>query len=362
MNDRSTLEPVSHVRRPWANHSMNRACTADHRRSMKISVEGEHRRKARSRHFFMLASGFVRTLISMALSRRPASARTDNGEGTGTLRHEDTSVEANARLTSSTAAVLFVLLAAEGFTILRVRALLSPHVFIGMLLVPLVVLKIGSTSYRFVRYYFGSPAYRRKGPPPLVLRMLGPFVVVLTLVVFGSGIALLLVRPPLRPSLLLLHKASFVLWFGAMAIHVLGHLVDTARLAPRDWMRRTRRDVAGAGLRQWAVVSSVVVGSLLGLLLLGQVRPWLASSTTHSGLRLHSPSPASSATTTGSQPLSTTSSTAPSFSTTTPLRDTPPVALPTVPAGNASKSRLANALPHSAKSHAHHRVRKKPKH
>lgn len=309
----------------------------------------------------MLASGFVHTLMSMVLRRRPASALTEDGEGTGTSRRECTGVEANARLTGSTAAVLFVLLAAEGFTILRVGPLLSPHVFIGMLLLPLVLLKIGSTSYRFVRYYLGSPAYRRKGPPPPVLRLLGPFLVVLTLIVFGSGIALLLVRPPLRPSLLWLHKASFVLWFGAMAIHVLGHLVDTAKFAPRDWTRRTRRDVAGAGLRQWAVVLNVVVGSLLGLLLLGQARSWLASSTTEVGHRLQSKSHVSRATAPGSPPSSTTSTTAPSFSTTNPLGDTAPVVLPPVTAGNPPKSGLAKGLPHSAESHGHHRVAKKSK-
>ncbi len=40
----------------------------------------------------------------------------------------------NARLTAANAAVLLVLLAAEGVTILRVRQLLSPHVFIGVVL------------------------------------------------------------------------------------------------------------------------------------------------------------------------------------------------------------------------------------
>ena len=98
---------------------------------------------------------------------------------------------------------------------------------------------------------------------------------------------LLLVAPRLRPPLLLLHKATFVLWFGGMAVHVLGHLVDTARFAPRDWMRRTRRDVTGAGPRQWALVSSVAAGALLGLLFLGQVRPWLASSPSHGGSAVH---------------------------------------------------------------------------
>jgi hypothetical protein len=181
----------------------------------------------------------------------------------------DAGVESNARLTGATAAVLLVLLAIEGLTVLRVRGLLSWHVFVGMLLVPPVLLKIGSTSWRFARYYLGAPAYRRKGPPPVLLRLLGPVVVILTVVLFASGIALVLAPHSLRHSLLFAHKASFVLWFGAMTIHVLGHLLDTARLAPRDWARRTRRDVAGATARQWALAVSLVVGAGLGILMLG---------------------------------------------------------------------------------------------
>jgi hypothetical protein len=185
-------------------------------------------------------------------------------------------VEANARLTGMTAAVLFVLLAIEGLTILRVRALLNVHVFVGMLLVPPVLLKIASTTWRFARYYLGDPAYRRKGPPPLLLRMLGPVVIVLTVTVLASGVALLLAPVSLRAGLLLVHKASFIVWLAAMAVHVLGHLLDTARLAPRDWARRTRRQVRGATARQWVVASTIGAGLVLGAVMLPKVAPWLA--------------------------------------------------------------------------------------
>ena len=191
--------------------------------------------------------------------------------------HRSPGVESNARLTGTVAAVLLVLLATEGVTVLRARALLTAHVFIGMLLVPLVLLKIGTTGYRFVRYYTGSPAYRRKGPPPLLLRVLGPLVVVLTTCLFASGIALLFAGPGLHPELLLVHKASFVLWFGAMAVHVLGHLLDTARLAPKDFYWRTRRQVEGAGARQWAVAVSLAFGALLALLFVGRIGHYLVS-------------------------------------------------------------------------------------
>ncbi len=190
-------------------------------------------------------------------------------------------MQANARLTATNAAVLIVLLAAEGATILRVRPLISPHVFLGMVLIPPVLLKIASTGYRFIRYYRRAPAYLRKGAPPLVLRLLGPVIVILTLVLLASGVALLLAGPAWSHELLFVHKASFVLWFFAMTVHVLGHLTEMARIAPRDWLRRTRRDVSGAGTRQWLIAASLVSGALLGLATLSRIGPWLASA--HAG-------------------------------------------------------------------------------
>jgi len=193
-------------------------------------------------------------------------------------RRADLGVAANARLTATNAAVLIVLPAAEGATVLRVRQLISPHVFLGMVLIPPVLLKLGSTGYRFVRYYRGAPAYRRKGPPPVLLRLLGPVVAILTLVLLASGVALLLASPAWSRELLFVHKASFVLWFFSMTVHVLGHLPEVARLAPRDWLRRTRRDVSGAGTRQWLIAASLVAGALLGLATLSRIAPWLASA------------------------------------------------------------------------------------
>lgn len=185
-------------------------------------------------------------------------------------------VEGNARLTAAISAVLFGLLAAEGFTVLRIRALLPAHVFIGMLLIPPVAVKLGSTTYRFARYYLGAPAYRQSGPPQPALRVLGPFAVLLTVVVLASGVALLLAPASVRANLLTLHKASFVVWLFVMAVHVLGHLADTVQLAPRDWLRRTGRAVSGGALRRGTLVASIAAGAALGWLLLGQVAPWLA--------------------------------------------------------------------------------------
>jgi hypothetical protein len=158
-----------------------------------------------------------------------------------------------------------VLLAAEGATLLSVHRLLTVHALIGVLLVPPVVLKVGSTGYRFARYYLGDAAYRAKGPPPALLRLLGPFVVVLTAALLASGIALLLAPLRWRADLLFVHKASFVLWFGAMAIHVLGHLFEVLNLGSKDWYGRARRNISGAGTRQWVLAGSLVAGLLLAV-------------------------------------------------------------------------------------------------
>jgi hypothetical protein len=185
--------------------------------------------------------------------------------------------DGNARLTGATAAVLLVLLAAEGLTILRVGALLTPHVVIGMVLVPFVAVKICSTGWRMVKYYRGDPAYRQRGAPPLLLRLLGPVVVLLTVLLFASGIALLLVPHSLRQGTMFVHKASFVLWFGAMTIHVLGHVLETSRLAPADLVSRTRSQVRGAGARLWVQAACLVTGVVLAAALAPTVGPWLNS-------------------------------------------------------------------------------------
>jgi hypothetical protein len=54
--------------------------------------------------------------------------------------------------TSATADVLTLLLIAEAITVLLIGDLLSAHMFIGMALIPPVLLKLGSTGYRFARY------------------------------------------------------------------------------------------------------------------------------------------------------------------------------------------------------------------
>jgi len=177
--------------------------------------------------------------------------------------------DGNERLTAATAVVVLVLLAVEGATILFLRPLLSVHVFVGMLLIPPVALKLGAVGYRFARYYGGSRPYRLKGPPRLLMRVLvAPVLVAATVGLFASGVALLVVGPH-RGIALGLHKASFVVWFGAMSVHVLAYVLRLPRLVGADGRR------PGGYLRTGLVAGSLVLGLTLAAFTLRYASPWL---------------------------------------------------------------------------------------
>jgi len=168
----------------------------------------------------------------------------------------------NEALTSAVAAVLTLLLAAEGITILDLGGLRGPHMVIGILLIPPLLVKFASTGYRFARYYSGARAYREKGPPLLALRLLAPLLVVLTVAVFATGVALLLVGHS-SGGLLLAHKATFIGWGACFGVHFLAYLPRMARSLALDWTARRRREIGGGGLRLGLVAGAIAGGVAL---------------------------------------------------------------------------------------------------
>ena len=158
-------------------------------------------------------------------------------------------------------------------TILFIRPLLSAHVFIGMLLVPPVALKLGTTGWRFFRYYTGAREYREKGAPLLALRLLAPLVVVSTVALISTGVALLVVGP--RGGFLLgLHKASFVVWLAATGIHVLAYIRRVPTLATADW-RRGAAMVNGVFARRLLLAGVLVAGAILAVATVRYAQPWM---------------------------------------------------------------------------------------
>src|SRR6202522_4415423 len=173
--------------------------------------------------------------------------------------------EGNERLTAMTGAVLLILLAVECYTILRIGRLLTLHVFLGMLLLGPVTLKAGSVLYRFARYYTGSEPYRRKGPPALLLRLIGPIIMLLTACVFGSGIMLAVTGPSYGPpsGWLVVHRISFFAWLFFIAIHVVTYVPRLPRLLTAEARRSC---LGGRGTRLALLIGSLLGGLVIALL------------------------------------------------------------------------------------------------
>jgi hypothetical protein len=186
--------------------------------------------------------------------------------------------DGNERLTGSTASVLLVLLGVEGLTVISLSSFLSLHIFLGVLLIPPVVLKLASTGYRFVRYYRADPPYVRKGPPALFLRALGPIVVVSALVLFGTGVALLVMGPG-GGLVHTIHKLSFIVLFAAMGVHVLAHLRKVPALAAADWRARTR--LAGGSVRRALLLLTLVAGLGFGGVAIAYDGAWVHRAQHH---------------------------------------------------------------------------------
>ena len=156
--------------------------------------------------------------------------------------------ERNARLTALTGAVLLVLLAVEGFTLISLRDACSRGTSSSALLVvPVVALKLGSTGYQLLSATTrGAPTTSRRGRR------------ICCCACSGRSSSLIDGRPPRdrdrahrrapgRGLMLLLHKASFVVWVGALGAHVLGHLGRLPRALRSDLGGQA--DVAGSRLR-----------------------------------------------------------------------------------------------------------------
>jgi hypothetical protein len=179
--------------------------------------------------------------------------------------------DGNERLTAATAAVLVVLLALEGLTLLGIQQFLRPHIFLGLLLIPPVLLKLASTGWKMTRYYRGSAEYVRRGPPAPLLRMVvAPVLVISTVSLFATGIAVAAFAQ--RGLLLALHKLSFIVWVGAMSIHVLTRVLKLPRLIAADWWRGDA--LGGRRVRQLLLTGTLVAGLGVAVMTFPVVDHW----------------------------------------------------------------------------------------
>jgi hypothetical protein len=173
----------------------------------------------------------------------------------------------NERLTATTGLALIVLSLAEIATLLLgLHQWLSWHVGIGLALLPPIALKLGTTGWRFMRYYTRNPEYRAKGAPQIVMRLLAPLLVFFTVVLFGSGIAIGFTHGTALHVARRLHGPAAVGWMIALGLHTLVYLGR----ALRETTMRT-----GAKLRAGIVGLTLVAAIVVGVATIPAQHHWL---------------------------------------------------------------------------------------
>jgi hypothetical protein len=178
----------------------------------------------------------------------------------------------NARLTAAVGLLVIVPVLVEiASVLLGVHTFMSLHVFVGLALIPAVLLKLASTGLRFARYYTRSRAYVTEGPPQIALRLLAPLFVAATVVLFGSGVAMGLLHGHSLQLARNLHGPASVVWLVLLGVHVLVYLRRAWRSAADD----ARAPVRGASARAYAVAAVVVIGLVLGAALVPAQHRWV---------------------------------------------------------------------------------------
>jgi hypothetical protein len=201
------------------------------------------------------------------------SSELENGLGRG---REPLNPDGNERLTAAVGLVLVVLTVVElGTIVFGLHRLLSLHVFVGLVLIPPVLLKLASTGWRFTRYYTGSEPYRSKGAPQLAMRLLAPLLVAATVVLLGSGVAMGIVHGQSLVVARRLHGPASVLWLILIGFHVLVYLKRALLSSTEEVAASSRARVRGARVRAYLVAATIGAGIVLGAVTLPVQHHWL---------------------------------------------------------------------------------------
>ena len=190
----------------------------------------------------------------------------------------------NERLTALVGTTVLVLSGIELATIVfGLRQFLPLHVFVGLVLIPPIALKLASTGWRFTRYYTGNRAYRLRGAPRLAMRALAPLLIVATIVLFGSGVAMGFAHGQQLDVARRLHGPASAAWLLLVGAHVLVHVRAALSGSREDVRPSTRKDVRGSRARTAVVVGAIAAGVALGAAAVPLQHHWLHLPRRHDG-------------------------------------------------------------------------------
>jgi hypothetical protein len=201
-------------------------------------------------------------------------------EGKRLIRHGEDApstpgVRRNAAVTATTGLVLLLLLAVQLVTVINLHLFMIAHLVVGLLLIAPLTIKLASTSYRMLRYYLGAESYRRKGPPHPLMRLMAPLLVLSTVALMASGVALALLGPDRYRWLGTVHVASFWVWIFLAGAHVLVYvwrIPGLVRARPRR-----HRERSGAMTTRLLAIALNLAGLVSATLLVVALYPTLTA-------------------------------------------------------------------------------------
>lgn len=184
--------------------------------------------------------------------------------------NEPFQIERNKRLTAIAGTILFVLIMAMLVITANLDQWRSVHIFVGILLCGPLVVKMCSTGYRFFRYYTKSPEFVKSGPPNILLRLLAPFLVVITIMVFISGVGIVFGGHAHEKLFQKIHTFSVTLWLPLLAVHVYAYIRKAAGLIKYDWTSQSKYRVPGRQGRLGINVAAFILSGVAGIIF----TPW----------------------------------------------------------------------------------------
>lgn len=159
------------------------------------------------------------------------------------------SVAGNRRLTASTGVALHTLLwiqigSALIFALMAFNVVLPSgpwhavvrpiHFFVGFMLIPLVLIKLGSTGYRVARYYTHDPHFKGAGPPSLLARLVGPVIALSIIILLLSGIEMWSFANAFGIPWIPVHVISSIVFTAALIVHIVMHVREAHTEAGND--------------------------------------------------------------------------------------------------------------------------------
>jgi hypothetical protein len=167
-------------------------------------------------------------------------------------------VAGNLILTSHAGLVILFFLVLLYFTGLEFTPLRGVHFGLGFALIPILLVKLASTGWRAVNYYFDRDPYRAAGPPWLLPRIMALPLTACAIAATISGVVLWAEGTD-RGTWATVHIYSVI----SLAVVIVVHLVIYTRKAFRASTRSLEQTKTTKQERVmvWALLVALVVGS-----------------------------------------------------------------------------------------------------